>query len=726
MIYVDRSRAKAPAVLSSSKAEKAFQDAKAFFERPLNSRLQEHPRFRDEIWKEARPALKELFNGKCAYCESKIVATEFGDVDMFRPKGGSLNLNKDFDADHYWWLVYEWFNLYLSCANCNRTKGSRFPVDGPRIKIPQGAQAKLGAPWYEKNLRAEERALLLDPCAEGFDPDKHLLFDSETGEVAGLTTEGEVSIEIFALNRLDLMAARKRSLENTLLVLKTITVGTMDEVALEILKRTQDPSSEFVAAQKQTMRRWIYDQPDVEKFLTLRRMFDVEHYRPKVHSKDVRKIIGTSAARRKAQEERKTKRASLNPQYITRIEIHNFRVVGDLVLDFPPPKEKNESSWMVLLGENGVGKSSVLKAVTLALMNKDYYSEAKLEAKKFLSVGRSSGYIKVHMTGYSVPFEVHFDKKRFTKPNDNQLHTYLFGYGGTRLLPQLDHKPAVSKGVVRAENLFNPFLPLINAKSWMLGLSGRPFGYSALAMKDLMVRKNEDRLFRRKGEIKLRLEDFGTCVPLEELSDGYQSIVALTADILKVMLETWPTAEKSQGIVLIDEIDMHLHPQWKIKIVKSLRRVFPRVQFIVTTHDPLCLLGTRPGEVYVMHHDADSEQVTAEQVDVPPGTTADQVLTGFWFGLASTMDSETLAMLDTYYKLMRGSRTPKKQTRLHHMETELRSRLGAFSDTSIDRVTQSVAAEVMTEGHLSWNLEKRLKARSEIKRKVIRKLKLRR
>ena len=111
------------------------------------------------------------------------------------------------------------------------------------------------------------------------------------------------------------------------------------------------------------------------------------------------------------------------------------------------------------------------------------------------------------------------------------------------------------------------------------------------------------------------------------------------------VLETWPTAEKSQGIVLIDEIDVHLHPRWKVEIVSRLRRVFPRVQFIITTHDPLCLLGTRKGEVHVMRRDPESEQVVATQFDVPPGTTADQVLTGFWFGLPSTMDRETVAMI---------------------------------------------------------------------------------
>jgi hypothetical protein len=326
------------------------------------------------------------------------------------------------------------------------------------------------------------------------------------------------------------------------------------------------------------------------------------------------------------------------------------------------------------------------------------------------------------MTDYSEPFHLHFDKEHFTKLDFNQIQTCIFGYGGTRLLPQANHKPSVTKGLIRAENLFDPFLPLINAKSWMLSLHRRPFGYSALALKDLLVRENKDRLFRRSGEIKLRLADFGGSIPLEELSDGYQSIIALTADILKVLLETWPTADKAQGVVMIDEIDVHLHPRWKVEIVSRLRRTFPRVQFIITTHDPLCLMGTQQGEVHVLHRDASTERIVATQFDVPPGTTADRVLTGFWFGLPSTMDRGTLGMLQEYYRLERAKRTAVNQTRLRYLEKELRTRLGTFNDTSIDRMAQSVAAEVLTGKHQLWNAQRRNRARSRIKTKMNRKL----
>ena len=83
-------------------------------------------------------------------------------------------------------------------------------------------------------------------------------------------------------------------------------------------------------------------------------------------------------------------------------------------------------------------------------------------------------------------------------------------------------------------------------------------------------------------------------LPLHSLSDGAKSILAIVADIAYRMAVLNPhlfdkVIEKTDGIVLIDEIDMHLHPSWQRKIVESLTKTFPKVQFIFTTHSPTVL-----------------------------------------------------------------------------------------------------------------------------------------
>lgn len=81
---------------------------------------------------------------------------------------------------------------------------------------------------------------------------------------------------------------------------------------------------------------------------------------------------------------------------------------------------------------------------------------------------------------------------------------------------------------------------------------------------------------------------------LEQFSDGYKIIIAMVADIASRMAEGNPSAEnplQCSGIILIDEIDLHLHPTWQRSILRKLHEVFPNVQFIVTTHSPIILSG---------------------------------------------------------------------------------------------------------------------------------------
>ncbi len=81
---------------------------------------------------------------------------------------------------------------------------------------------------------------------------------------------------------------------------------------------------------------------------------------------------------------------------------------------------------------------------------------------------------------------------------------------------------------------------------------------------------------------------------LEQFSDGYKIVIAMVADIASRMAEGNPMMAnplEASGIILIDEIDLHLHPKWQRGILRKLHEVFPRVQFVVTTHSPIILQG---------------------------------------------------------------------------------------------------------------------------------------
>ena len=156
---------------------------------------------RARVWQGLKPHLLWLFNDKCAFCESKFLAVSFGDVEHFRPKRGV----KD-DPTHtgYYWLAFDEFNLLPGCERCNRNaKANHFPIRGGRAQTPE-------------HPLVDELPLLINPCE--VDPREHLDFATSehgqpTGLVVALTEVGKISIEIFNLNREDLVEARKREQE---------------------------------------------------------------------------------------------------------------------------------------------------------------------------------------------------------------------------------------------------------------------------------------------------------------------------------------------------------------------------------------------------------------------------------------------------------------------------------------------------------------------------------
>ena len=98
---------------------------------------------------------------------------------------------------------------------------------------------------------------------------------------------------------------------------------------------------------------------------------------------------------------------------------------------------------------------------------------------------------------------------------------------------------------------------------------------------------------------------------LEELSSGFQAILSIIANIFEWIEGSRPEGERdvstAQGTVLIDELDLHLHPEWQFTLREGLISIFPNLQFIVTTHSPHLLASAGPGEVIAMHKPEGSE-----------------------------------------------------------------------------------------------------------------------
>jgi energy-coupling factor transporter ATP-binding protein EcfA2 len=101
--------------------------------------------------------------------------------------------------------------------------------------------------------------------------------------------------------------------------------------------------------------------------------------------------------------------------------------------------------------------------------------------------------------------------------------------------------------------------------------------------------------------------DYGW-VSLRQLSYGYQTMLAWVVDLAKRMIEAYPDSDtplEESAVVLVDEIDLHLHPSWQRRIVGDLSRIFPNVQFIATSHSPLVVQSAERCNIAVLHKDGD-------------------------------------------------------------------------------------------------------------------------
>jgi len=122
---------------------------------------------------------------------------------------------------------------------------------------------------------------------------------------------------------------------------------------------------------------------------------------------------------------------------------------------------------------------------------------------------------------------------------------------------------------------------------------------------DLRVESNPLRLIVNKGNVSL---DLG------QLSDGERSFLAMITDLSRRLVLANPRMQnplEGEGIVLIDELELHLHPKWQREVLEKLRRTFPKIQFICTTHSPFIIQSLRAGELITL----DPEEFPAEYLD---------------------------------------------------------------------------------------------------------------
>jgi uncharacterized protein (TIGR02646 family) len=723
MIHIERTTA--PDFFNSEKVMIARDELRKRFE---NTEQQERFRFDTSLLSPVKSDLLEMCNGKCAYCESKIEVTSFGDIDNFRPKGGARGFNnKEYAPMHYWWLAYEWENLLYSCQICNQKyKRDFFPLEN------ESKRARIGAIGIEL---LDENALLIDPCNDN--PDEHLQFD-KTGFVNSKTKKGKVTIEILGLNRKELVERRIETAN--VLIMNFELLRNKNKISpaliLELVNYVKElfsdhPTQEYVAMQRAVFNAWyetassIWDKLKsfsisglTQSIKSLKRAVEQSDIDISIESnidKSNRVKIAASFENNKVERQL----SSIKRFSIKTIEIENFKSIEKVCLNLMPVNEKElQESWLLLLGDNGIGKSSILQAVALALAGKKQLARLKIDVTDYLKRGSANGKVVIQGFELNDPIELYFDQNGF-RTELEEPPTFILAYGSTRLLPKGRIKPDRSKEpYLNIKNLFDYSVALNDPNEWLNRIDTKEFNERvAPAFFDVLALKGDDRMWVNEG--KINIHQYGEDTELEDNSDGYKTITALVSDIMQTLSVDRANYHNAQGIVLIDEIGNHLHPRWRMKIAGALRKAFPKLQFIVTTHEPLCLRGLSHGEVVVLVRDQKNVIRALDKELLPDHSMMriEQLLTSDLFGLINVMDDQTEKTYEEYYKLLSKQEKDKTAADLVQIE-ELSSKL-AGKEILGNTPQEQAFYKVIDETYAQKLRQEGFKTKEELKKETI-------
>lgn len=397
--------------------------------------------------------------------------------------------------------------------------------------------------------------------------------------------------------------------------------------------------------------------------------------------------------------------------FLRELSIRDVRSVRALDLDFSAAGGSRK--WTFFIGTNGVGKSTILRSIALLLAGSDALPELLGDVDSWVRHGEDAASIHgtlVTQRGESRSVSLLLERgdtlRQVMARNTESLgllddalakavRNYpVFGYGVSR---RVSH-PTAGKGqgsewfrhprANAVASLFASDAMLNPLESWAIDLDYRQ-GDAGLAV----IRETLDaflpgaRLSRidkngRRGP-SLLFETVDGELPLSQLSDGFQSVAAWCGDLLYRITSTFDDYKRPldvRGVLLLDELGLHLHPSWQRTLIAFLAERLPNMQIITTTHSPLTVHQAGAGEVIVLRRGAaaqGSDIVSQVYQGEPRQLFLHQLIASPIFELDSLDSKHTQDLRDAFAALQGKTRRSDAEER--RMKA-LREQLAALPD----------------------------------------------
>ena len=423
--------------------------------------------------------------------------------------------------------------------------------------------------------------------------------------------------------------------------------------------------------------------------------------------------------------------------YFLTVAVENVRCFRkEQAVDFSDG-EGRPARWTILLGNNGVGKTTLLQALATLrpdpealrvdhglepfvrpVWGFDWRPYAHVHEIETLSARiraslrfapRIDARIGTRSNAEIVYLQEDAGAPEFAQaspeqlPNEGFYTSHVFAYGAYRRLPSnsLANEPS---GPVAS--LFDSDARLINAEDWFLqrdyaannprlsdemrrqAATSRDLVASVLKAILLDVEALEPFVVdARSGTTELRAKTPDGMVRVSHLGLGYQSTLAWVVDLAARMVAAYPESPNplaEPAVVLVDEIDIHLHPSWQRVLLQELSQRFPNVQFIATAHSPLIVQGAEDVNVAVLRREGDHVVIDKAPESVRHWRV-DQILTSDLFGLPTARPPA----LDAKFKrrealLKKETLSAKDRAELERLREEIAAQPGGESPSLLE------------------------------------------
>lgn len=356
-------------------------------------------------------------------------------------------------------------------------------------------------------------------------------------------------------------------------------------------------------------------------------------------------------------------------QALTSVQLENIGVFEKLELVVDP-------HWTILLGNNGGGKSTVIRAITLALAGTD--ERAKVCAQKLLRTGARTGSIalrfgddsevrtQISRSGDSVRVDATFSPLQAGS-------LVALGFPVLRGVSSRQMKGA--RAMEPADPSVEDIAPLLlsmvdtrldDLKQWLLNTLLKAETDSEA--RDGRMLELVKRVFERivpGDQVALSRVDKKTWtilvktpegeVELDSLSQGMSSIFNWLGVVARRLYDVYPDSkapEKEYALVVVDEIDAHLHPKWQRSLLDVFQQEFPNVQLVATTHSPLLAGTVDHRQLRLVRRDDQTGkmEIRSPAVDLQ-GHRVDDILTSEIFDLATTRSPGAEGLIKEFFSL---------------------------------------------------------------------------